>query len=627
MRSSVILMGIAATVAVPIAARAQQPCYTAATCAQIRMQAERAQADQAARIQAQQDAYTARQQAVIRAAHAEEQARINARLAELKVLSDAQARELRIEEAAKAQVAAQAATEARRIQEATKKLRADPAFVAVLGADPRDVAVLIVGKDTPNVIRNLNGNPAFQVAPIACLPLGGMAAQPDSLEMRFLATVTASIEQKGGFSANSLLATVCDPADLGNYDLVIFTPTQVANGSLEVLTPLVEAIRSRQFVAFGSFTYAGFENAETAKITEARAVESRHAAERQEARANFQSRDPAIFSAIHFDYPAPVVCLLVSPDVDGLRYLIKRNDSPFGGLLNKASVVREVATPDALFISMKKHDCLAAIAPAGVLKVVMTALTRDNIIADIDGCSLSPDRLANWKIAAEKDLLAGQAQQATDVAEQRRLDAIETSKTNETRLLQAEREKNSEASRQEELERLRKQVVSKANAVVDSFADHMRTHLTSVGDEVIATKQRTATGQVLTVQQLTTLRQQHASDRMDDFQPWASWLETKVQEGWVFSPITPVLEDYGRAEWKGTASERMIEAISVQVKFPAVNRTIGEKATYCVVFSYLNDEEFTFRRSQLAVPCDKYDAAFLIWTQQNKFKSQWKLLN
>ena len=615
MRLTTILMASATIAVLPIAAEAQQPCFTAATCAQIRMRAEQAQTDQRNAIQQQQDAIAARQQAANRA-----------RLAELKMVSDAQARDIRLQEVARAQVAAQAAIETRRLADATKKLRADPALVAVLGADPRDVAVLIVGKDTQNVIRNLNGNPAFQVAPTACLPLGGLNAQPDSQDMRFLATVTANIEQKGGFAANTLLATVCDPTELSHYDLVIITPAQVANGSLEVLTPLVEAIRNRQFVAFGSFTYAGFEATEIAKVTEAHAVESRHAAERQEAKVNFQTRDPAIFSAIHFDYPAPVVCLLKSADTEGLRYTIKRSDSPFGGLLTKASVVREVASPDALFISLKKRDCFAAIAPAGVLQVVVTALARDNIVADIDPGSLSPDRLANWKVAAEKDLVADQARQAIDVAEQRRQDTILASKNDQTRVLQATQQKNSEASRQEELARLRKQVVSKANAVVDGFADHLRTHLTSMADEVVATQQRAATGQVLTAIQLASLRQKNTSDRMD-FQPWASWLETKVQEGWVFSPITPTLEDYGRAQWKGTAAERTIEAVSVRVNFPAVNRTIGEKTNYCFVFSYLNDEEFSFRRSQLAVPCDKYNAAFVVWTQQNQFASQWKLLD
>jgi hypothetical protein len=71
---------------------------------------------------------------------------------------------------------------------------------------------------------------------------------------------------------------------------------------------------------------------------------------------------------------------------------------------------------------------------------------------------------------------------------------------------------------------------------------------------------------------------------------------------------------------------RTIEAISVRVEFPMMNRVIGQKATACVDFVWINDEEFDFERRPIAVSCDRYGATFTVWAQQNDFTSQWTLL-
>jgi len=71
--------------------------------------------------------------------------------------ADADAKAKQQQATLKAQVAAKAKADAddRARQGATTKLRTDPVLLSVLGADPRDVTALVVGKDTANVIRNM----------------------------------------------------------------------------------------------------------------------------------------------------------------------------------------------------------------------------------------------------------------------------------------------------------------------------------------------------------------------------------------------------------------------------------------------------------------------------------------
>jgi hypothetical protein len=106
------------------------------------------------------------------------------------------------------------------------------------------------------------------------------------------------------------------------------------------------------------------------------------------------------------------------------------------------------------------------------------------------------------------------------------------------------------------------------------------------------------------------------------FQPWADQYATSIKQGWEFQATNATIEDYGRAQWK----QRTIEAISVRVEFPMLNRVIGEKQTACVDFIWINDEEFGFRRNPTTVSCDKYASAFSAWSEENGFTSQWTLL-
>jgi hypothetical protein len=452
------------------------------------------------------------------------------------------------------------------------------------------------------VIRDLNDQPMFQSAPVACFPFGGLTTQPGSPEMRFLAGVMADIVRKGGLPGASITPRVCDPSAIGQYDLVIFSSGQVASASSESLTAIVDALGSRRLVAFGTFTADNFNANEKAKTEAAHAEEARKAAERQAAIDSFQLRDPAVVSAIHLNSPASVVCLMV-PDIEGVTYMLKRSDSPFGSLVNGSTRILVATSANAIFLDLKKHDCFAAIAPAGALKAVAMALERDKITVEIDGGTLDSEKLASWKVLAAQDLLVEQEQQAKLLKAQREADAKQQAEDEQRQALEAERQKNDEAARQERIQEMRKLVASKANAVVDGFSDQLGSYMTTVRNEV-ASKQ-TSSRQPLSI-----------------FQPWTDAFATQIRQGWEFQAIKATVEDYGRAEWMN----RTIEAISVRVEFPRMNRLIGEKQVDCIDFIWINDEEFGFRRNAKAVLCAKYGQEFFEWTQQNKFRSQWTLL-
>ena len=516
--------------------------------------------------------------------------------------ADALAKQHQADLKAQADVRAKANADERKNQAAAKKLRADPALVAVLGSNPRDITALIVGKDTQGVIRDLKGKPVFQTPPIACFPFGGLTTEPGSPEMRFLAEVMADIVQQGGLPGASITPRVCDPPDLGRYDLVIFSAGQVARGPTDGLSVLVNALGSQRLVGFGTFAVADFDARQNARVAAAQAEAARKAAERQAAIDSFRTRDPAVVSAIYLQSRATVVCLMAT-DAEGVRYVLKRSDSPFAGLVNANSAIRAVPTADAMFIALKKHDCAAAIGPAGALQDVVAALTRDGIAVEIESGIFDPDKLANWKVLAEQDLVADQQEQAKFLEERRRVDAKQKADAEQNQALEAERQKHDEATRQAHIQEMRKLVASKANAVVDGFAGHLRDYMTTVQAEIEA-------------------KQAPSTQTLAIFQPWADQYTTSIKQGWEFQAINATIEDYGRAQWK----QRTIEAISVRVEFPMLNRVIGEKQTSCVDFVWINDEEFGFRRNPMTESCDKYATSFTAWSEENGFTSQWTLL-
>jgi multidrug efflux pump subunit AcrA (membrane-fusion protein) len=582
---------------------------------QMQQQQQQMQLQQQQAIQRQQQIEADRQRAL--AAAQEEAGRQQAQLRQ-RQQTEADARLRQQQAAAKAanEAKASAEAEARRQAEAVGKLRSDPVFAGVLGADGQDIAAMIVATDTPSVMRNLKGEPVFQKGADACLPFG-----TDTIDPQFLSDVKQRIEEKGGVTGASLLLTSCEPGNLANHDVIIFSGAQIAGGPLEVLSPLVDALRNRQFVALETFRIADFRAAEAAHADAVRRETMRQEATRLDALKSFQSRDPAVISVIRTETPASVVCIATSPDPDGVRYLLKRAGSPFSASITPASVLREQPSTDAIFIAFKRKECTAAAAPAGMLRDVMAGLVRDGFKVEVDSGTISADQLAGWKLLSAQELADAQKQQAESVVRQRQAQTQQDVEEQERRVLQAQRQANDEGARREQLERMRKLAVSKATAVMDEFMRRAQRHIASVVAQVKETQLRARTGRVLTRQELADQQQRYAADQLE-FQPWAAQVETLVKEGWEFSDPKATIEDYGRAQWK----QRTIEAITVRVEFPIVNKLIGERKTVCNDFTWINDEEFQFMRQLLSVPCEDYDRRFAEWAQANGFVSQWKLL-
>ena len=155
------------------------------------------------------------------------------------------------------------------------------------------------------MVRNLDGNPTFQKGANACLPFGGIAADQNSIQWRFLMNVQKQVEKKGGLANSSLVLTECEPVDFTHADLIVFSHDQIANGPAGVLGPLLDLIRSHQFTVFGTYTIARFQAAEDAKAAAERDEQVHEKAIREAALTSFQTRDPSVVSAIHLDKPAP----------------------------------------------------------------------------------------------------------------------------------------------------------------------------------------------------------------------------------------------------------------------------------------------------------------------------------
>ena len=422
--------------------------------------------------------------------------------------------------------------------------------------------------------------------------------------MRFLSGVMASIARKGGVAGASIIPRVCDPSDLNSYALVIFSAGQVATTeSPEALSGVVNGLVSARFTALGTFTVAAFDAKENAAIADAQAKAAEQAAEREAGRQSFAIRNAAVISAIYLRSPAPVVCLM-APDPDGVRYLLSRSDSPFSRFITPDTTIVGAGSANDIFIAMKSHSCSAAIAPAGALKEIVAAFVRENIPIEIASGYLDSRKLANWKVLKEQSLVAEQAAQAAALKAQREADAKQQAEAAEGKALEAQREKNDEAIRQQKMQQMRKLVASKATAVVESFVGQLRLYMQTVHDKVAA-------------------KQAPGMQPMSIFEPWADRFVTQVERGWEFQPVRASIEDYGRAQWK----DRTIEAISVRVEFPMLNRVIGERRTDCIDFTWINDEEFGFWRNPMTVACDEHGAAFKAWADSNSFASQWQLLS
>ena len=432
--------------------------------------------------------------------------------------------------------------------------------------------------------------------------------------------VQKQVEHKGGLANASLVLTNCEPTDLAHADLIVFSHDQLANGSVEVLSPLLDLLRSHRYVVFNTYTIASFQAAEDAKAAAERGEQAREQATREAALTSFQTRDPSVVSAIHLDKPAPIVCILSSGDTDGLSYLIKRAKSPFAGLVARASVIRQFSSPNDIFIAMKRRDCLAAVAPAGVLKTVMAALVRDGVKIEVESGTISDDDVAGWKVLATTEMAATQNQQEKDRAAERKHEAAGCI-NHEQQALAAQRAKNDEATRREKLDAMRTVIASKAAAVVDNFAKQLQRHMDSIAAEVSATAQRAKLGTVLSPAEQAAQAAKYSGQRLDWTAPWVISLPIPSRKAGSMRRSKPRLRITGRrsevADHRGHLGAR---------HFPRLNKVIGEKSTACYIFSWIDDEEFSFVRQPMVTTCDDYASDFTGWKEATGFASQWKLL-
>jgi hypothetical protein len=289
----------------------------------------------------------------------------------------------------------------------------------------------------------------------------------------------------------------------------------------------------------------------------------------------------------------------------------------------------QIRSPDDAFLAFNEARCGFMFGDGALLKTFLEALERDGYQAQIAPVVLPRDRAdallaslqAERKAAADQVVKEREAE-ARRIAELQQQRSQQETAEEQQRKLDKVRQQNDEAARREELERIRSLVASRGQTIVDGFQQRIRNHVASVVQEVAETKRRARLGLVLTEQEQKSQQAQYAAARMEDtFPQWSVALSTRVREEWEFGDIRATLEDYGQAHWRS----RQIEAVAVRVEFPMSNKLIGERRTGCLVFVWVNDEEFMSMRQAASFACEEYEQRFSGWAKANAFASQWKL--
>jgi len=200
-------------------------------------------------------------------------------------------------------------------------------------------------------------------------------------EGRFFKDVWDKIIKKGG---GALTGDKCTSKNFGQYDILIFSPDQLDDPTLKIddIRPIVDAVDDGAFIKFEIYSRSDFE-AEVQKRKDAIAAdEARRAQEVLKAKEDFQNRDPDAISAIYFKTQGAAVCVGVPSD-NPLVNLLKRSDSPFADL-SKGGIFRQIPDLNAIFLSIKKNECSAVIAPTKLLRdQLIPPLNRDNVVFDV----------------------------------------------------------------------------------------------------------------------------------------------------------------------------------------------------------------------------------------------------
>ena len=262
------------------------------------------------------------------------------------------------------------------------------------GSD-QDIIVLIAAHDTQHVVRDLSGTPQFIRPAQGCFPFTFMNQDPSTPEGRFLKEVVEGVEKKGG---GKIKLNPCTGKTFGQYDLLVFSPEQMdpaKNPAIRVenIQPIVDAVNQGSLMQYGKYEKAEFEaNAQARADVIAKDEESRLRG-KAEAKREFRSRDGADISAIYLKSPATNICVLGGPN-DPLRELLaKRKVEVFDDLFATTTKVLTPLDADPVFMSVKQHDCDAVIGTTAMLRVVIGALERDNVIFDYHAGSVAPPQM------------------------------------------------------------------------------------------------------------------------------------------------------------------------------------------------------------------------------------------
>jgi hypothetical protein len=295
---------------------------------------------------------------------------------------------------------------------------------------------------------------------------------------------------------------------------------------------------------------------------------------------------------------------------------------------------------DELFIRAKRQHCGFVAGDAPLMTLMARGFERDGTPFTVGSIVLNSARVDEIaKNVAETERVALLEQQLSQKAEKQRMERTREEEksrreeaerraqqervlNDEQRRLAEIRRRNDERVRIEEIERSRKIVASRARTLVDSLEAQLRGHISSVAKEVADRRRRATLGEIPSEAQIRRERALFEEERITgSFPHWAAWFADRTKEEWEFGTPQASLEDYGLAQWK----TRTIEALSVKVEFPMLNRTIGDRKRFCVVFAWINDEEFSFRRESETFDCASYAKSFQTWATRNSFVSQWKV--
>lgn len=338
-----------------------------------------------------------------------------------------------------------------------------------------------------------------------------------------------------------------------------------------------------------------------------------------------------------------VICTSRTSDTE----LVKRAVAEINSIILKGKkpdpdAAIKKAELDDVFLQTKRGECRFIFGSGSMLTLLNTAFERDGFSVDLISATVPDDRaqamlegiqkeraetaIRITTLQAQKARLAEQAERETAEKQAAALrDAAQRQAALEQqKKLEAAREANDEAMRREKLEQIRRVVASRGRAIQDVLDTRIRQHLSNVSQEVSDTKLRVKLGQMLSPREQAILKAENELKRLSTtFPVWSGQTVKLAKEEWNFGDISASLEDYGQATWRG----REIEAVSVRVDFPMTNAIIGERRTDCMVFTWINDDEFNFWRQTMETDCTSYPKLFDDWAVKNQFNSQWKLSN